>query len=123
MLLQNLLRLCWKKLVVMKAALVLLALCFSSQSAGAESLGKLTIAGNIVTFIASEKSHPLPDCVVESQQALWSADLSTRRGRAIYAVLLTALSANQTLKVTSAGNCADSAGIEKAQTVSIVIAK
>ncbi|MDF2176849.1 hypothetical protein P2G88_01110 [Aliiglaciecola sp. CAU 1673] len=92
--------------------------CAACQAGG--QVNYLNIQGNTVVFSTDEsKLPPSPACVVSAQQDKWAVSLQSEAGRAVYALLITALSGKLPIDVTSAQDCADADGIERPETLSL----
>jgi len=99
----------------------LLAIMLSSSYANAAAqVNYLNIDGDAVHFsIAESKTETSPSCVVAETNERFAFSLKTDAGRAMYSLLITAMAAKQDLAVESAQDCADVAGIERADGISI----
>lgn len=108
----------------MKAVRLLLStLCALPLFANANAAGQvnyLNIDGDAVHFSTEEtKSHTLPSCAVAATKDRYAFSLRTDAGRAMYSLLITAMAGKQAITVDSGQDCADVAGLERAEGISI----
>ncbi|WP_281556442.1 hypothetical protein [Thalassomonas sp. RHCl1] len=102
------------------AGLFLLALSQSFNAAAAAKVNYLNVDGDSVHFSTAEaKSAVSPSCVVADTDDRFAVSLRTEAGRAMYSLLITAMSSDVPVTVTSAADCGDVFGLERAQSVSI----
>lgn len=86
----------------------------------ASQVSYLNIDGDNVHFVISEaKTAISPECVVDETKERFAVSLKTEEGRAMYSLLITAMSKNIDVTVISALDCGDAFGLERAQSVSI----
>lgn len=105
----------------MKASLLLVVSFFSLPLLAAGKLNYLNVDGDTVYFSTDElKTHSLPACVNSENDALYSLSLSSHSGRAIYALLMTAMASTQAISVTSAQACNHVEGVESARRVEVI---
>ena len=104
-----------------KNTIIALTLPFWASSVFAAALvDYLNVDGNAVHFsIAESKTQTPPQCAVAETNDKFAVSLNTEAGRAMYSLLITAMSTKQGVSVKTAGDCADIAGIERASSVSI----
>ncbi|GLX78738.1 hypothetical protein tinsulaeT_20780 [Thalassotalea insulae] len=101
--------------------LVILGLSVVSLATVAEgNLTKLKVAADVVYFATDEvKQHGLPACVASASEQEWAVSLNTATGKAMYSLLVTASASNRKITVTSANDCADAVGFERAHSVEL----
>ncbi|WP_102796408.1 hypothetical protein [Bowmanella denitrificans] len=99
-------------------------LLFSPVALAGGKLIDLQIDKEVVIF-STTQIKPLPNlaCVANDAADKWTASLKTESGRAIYSLLVTALSKNLALEVSGAGDCADKDGIERSEGVKLGISE
>lgn len=110
----------------MKAIRILLStLCvclitpFFANAAG--QINYLNIDNDAVYFSLNEdKAESSPSCVAADTAEQFAVSLRTEVGRAMYSLLITAMSSEQAVSVKSALDCVDVEGFERAKAVSIV---
>ncbi|PAJ73591.1 hypothetical protein CJF42_15115 [Pseudoalteromonas sp. NBT06-2] len=96
----------------------LLLTCFHISAAA--KVDYLNVDGDIVYFTTTEgKATASPSCVVNDTQKQWSVSLNSGSGRALYSLLATALAGELAVTVTSAQDCGDTPGIERASSIAI----
>ena len=94
---------------------MLVCALFCAGVSAKNKMDTLQVDNDVVVFATSEaKTHTLPACVAAESTELWSLSLATPSGRTNYNTLLVAMSNGITVKVESAGDCAVTAGIERA---------
>ncbi len=104
----------------MKNAISILVLCFVSDIFAAGKIDYVNVSGEIVHFSTVEtKSHTSPACVVAETSERYTLSLSSKSGRALYSLLMAAMVDDLPLAVESGMDCADFAGIERANGISI----
>ena len=100
-----------------------LLLTYSLFALDADAAGKvnyLNVDGDYVHFATTEaKTSASPECVIAGTNEHFTTSLKTESGRAIYSLLITAMTTEQGVSVTSAQDCNDVAGIERAKAVQI----
>ncbi|MCV2883401.1 hypothetical protein OE749_01650 [Aestuariibacter sp. AA17] len=97
------------------AALASLSLSFSALSAG--SLTTLDVQENVVFFETSETKATSLSCVSADNAALYSLSLTSDSGKAMYAMLMTAMASGKAIEVTSAGDCGVVDKVERAASI------
>ncbi|MCV2883404.1 hypothetical protein OE749_01665 [Aestuariibacter sp. AA17] len=97
------------------AALASLSLSFSALSAG--SLTTLDVQENVVFFETSETKATSLSCVSSDNAALYSLSLNSDSGKAMYAMLMTAMSSGKAIEVISAGDCGIVDKVERAASI------
>ncbi|WP_102796409.1 hypothetical protein [Bowmanella denitrificans] len=87
----------------------------------AGTLDYLKVDGTVVQFSTTEPKPAIPSlaCVADNMAQNWSVSLSNESGRAIYSLIVTAMSKELALDIVSAGDCGDKDGLERAGEVSI----
>lgn len=102
--------------------LLISLLLFSPVALAGGKLTDLQIDKEVVIF-STTQIKPLPNlaCVANDAADKWTASLKTESGRAIYSLLVTALSKNLALEVSGAGDCADKDGIERSEGVKLLM--
>lgn len=98
----------------------LLALFFSTFASASDTLASLNVEGDIVLFSTINGKSSTLTCVTTDNNNLWSVSLNQKSGRALYAVLVAALSGNNSIEVTSGNDCADTSGVERAFGVNVI---
>lgn len=74
----------------------------------------LNVQDNKVLFaVAADKAHSIPGCATGDSNHLWGISLANFTGRAMYSNVITALSANIPVNVSSAQDCGDTASYER----------
>ncbi|WP_125784027.1 hypothetical protein [Pseudoalteromonas rubra] len=85
-----------------------------TQAQTSAHVKSLSVQGTTATFsLVQDKTHTLPACVNPDTRQLWSLDITSIQGRALYSLLMTAVSKSQLVSVQSANNCDVLAGIEQ----------
>lgn len=85
-----------------------------SHAQTSAQIKSLSVQGTTATFsLAQDKAHTSPACVHPDTKQLWSLDITSVQGRALYGLLMTAVSKSQLVSVRSANNCDVLAGIEQ----------
>lgn len=104
----------------MKYIILILVSLLLSSKAIAGNINYLKIKGDTVEFSTdSDKSHQLPTCVSSDNSSLYAFSLTSESGRATYSLLVTALSSEQAIDVTSGSSCFADTGIENVDSVAI----
>jgi len=99
---------------------ITLCIFFTVHSFAAGKVNYLKVDGDNVHFATTEgKITTSPACAVEASKDYFTVSLKTEAGRAIYSLLVTAMSTNEPVDVISANDCADTPGLERAQSVSL----
>jgi hypothetical protein len=83
----------------------------------------INVIDEVVYFSTDEAKTSTPSCVIAASAEQWTVSLNNKTGRALYALLVTAMSAKQDVSIESAGDCNDAPGVERAEGVSAVAAK
>ncbi|WP_281556443.1 hypothetical protein [Thalassomonas sp. RHCl1] len=100
--------------------LALISQLFSANAMAAAKVSYLNVDGDNVHFSTAEaKSAASPACVVAETNERFAVSLRTEAGRAMYSLLITAMSSDQPVTVVSGSDCGDVFGLERAQSVSI----
>ncbi|WDE04083.1 hypothetical protein SG34_022385 [Thalassomonas viridans] len=100
--------------------LSLSAVMFSFNVLAAAKVSYLNVDGDNVHFATAEaKAVASPSCVAAETSERFAVSLRTEAGRAMYSLLITAMSSGQPVTVISGQDCADVFGLERAQSVSI----
>ncbi|MBE0368094.1 hypothetical protein [Pseudoalteromonas aurantia] len=103
---------------VLATALTLLHSC--SAAASDNKITNIKVDGDTVYFSTSHaKSHTLPNCVTSTNNQQWTLSLTSAAGKASYTLLVAAMTDNRSISVTSANDCADSTGYERAQSIEV----
>ncbi|ALU44693.1 hypothetical protein [Pseudoalteromonas rubra] len=105
----------------MKKSAITASLYLLSTSAMAGSaIKQLDVLGDAVTFTLEQpKSHAIPACVSADNQQKWAINLNSLQGQAMYSLLVTAVSKEHLVNVTSANRCESIADIEQAEAISL----
>jgi hypothetical protein len=101
---------------------VLFAAIFYSGCAIASDnkITNIKVDGDTVHFSTSQaKVHTLPNCVATGNAQQWTLSLTSAAGKASYTLLVAAMADNRSISVTSANDCADSTGYERAQSIEV----
>ena len=78
----------------------------------------LNVDGSHVVFsIDTPKAHEVPTCVAEEHQQQYAVSLESENGRAIYSLLITAMSSSQSISIESSGACLAGVAFEQASSV------
>lgn len=89
-------------------------LVFSSLVLASVKIATMTLQDNMVTFTTLPAK---PDtglaCVDSSLKDTWASAIDTYTGRALYTMLVTAVSANLDVEIDSSGDCKDASNIER----------
>ena len=94
---------------------------FCHQALAAAKVNFINIDNDIVFFSTAEaKAASSPSCVVAATQQQYTISLDNETGRAMYALLITALAGQQEIEVASAQDCADVVGIERVQSINMI---
>jgi len=100
--------------------LSLSAVLCSFNVLAAAKVSYLNVDGDNVHFATAEaKAAASPSCVVADTSERFAVSLRTEAGRAMYSLLITAMSSEQPVTVVSGQDCGDVFGLERAQSVSI----
>lgn len=98
----------------------LLTLLTPITALASTSLATLNVDGDVALFTTAEaKTHEIPSCVDQSRKQEWAVSLNTTSGKAIFALLVAAYSDNRNVTITSANDCADVNGYERAQSIAV----
>ncbi|SFD64883.1 hypothetical protein [Pseudoalteromonas denitrificans] len=92
-------------------------------SFNATAMGNITYLNVIdeVVYFSTDKIKPsTPSCAITASAEQWTVSLNNRTGRALYALLVTAMAAKQAISIESSGDCNDIDGIERARGISLV---
>ncbi|AIY67414.1 hypothetical protein [Pseudoalteromonas piratica] len=102
--------------------LLSLAILFAPIIAQANAkISYLNVDGNNVHFtLAADKTHTIPSCAIAETNQHYGVSLLTEAGRAMYSLLITAMSSKQAVSVVSGNDCNDVAGVERAQSISLM---
>jgi hypothetical protein len=97
------------------------ALILSTNVKAADNkITNIKVDGDIVRFSTSQaKVHTLPNCVAANNAQQWTLSLTSAAGKASYTLLVAAMTDNRSVVVTSANDCADSTGYERAQSIEV----
>ncbi|WP_448566716.1 hypothetical protein [Thalassotalea ganghwensis] len=105
----------------MKTILSLAILCVPFIAQASSKISYLNVDGNNVHFaLAGDKAHTIPSCAVAETNQHYGVSLLTEAGRAMYSLLITAMSTKQAVTVVSANDCSDVDGVERAQSVNLI---
>lgn len=105
----------------MKYLVSALSILLFSHAQAAGTVDYLKIDKDVVLFSTTEtNSAASPTCVANENTGIWSASLRSESGRAMYALLTTAVAKNMDVEVTSANDCADADEFERAEAVDLV---
>ncbi|MBE0370361.1 hypothetical protein [Pseudoalteromonas aurantia] len=86
----------------------------------ASSIKELEVLGETAIFTLSQpKVHQVPSCVSAEHHNKWAINLSSLQGQAMYSLLVTAVSKEQPVKVSSTQRCESIATIEQAAGVAL----
>ncbi|WP_125784017.1 hypothetical protein [Pseudoalteromonas rubra] len=100
--------------------LAALAAISPEATSAASVVTQLDVLGEAVTFTLEQpKSHAIPGCVSADNQQKWAINLNSLQGQAMYSLLVTAISKEHLVNVTSANRCEAIADIEQAGSVSL----
>jgi hypothetical protein len=98
----------------------LVLLCSGSAIASDNKITNIKVDGDIVHFSTSQaKVHTLPNCVATGNAQQWTLSLTSAAGKASYTLLVAAMTDNRSVVVTSANDCADTTGYERAQSIEV----
>ncbi|WP_448566718.1 hypothetical protein [Thalassotalea ganghwensis] len=104
----------------MTRILSLLFILFPALALASSKISYLNVDGNNVHFaLAGDKAHTIPSCAVAETNQHYGVSLLTEAGRAMYSLLITAMSSKQAVSVVSGNDCNDVNGVERAQSVSL----
>jgi hypothetical protein len=107
-------------LSLMKHLFFLILIVSTFTSFAAAKIDYINVDGDLVYFSTLEaKTSASPSCVISDTQNLWSISLSTSSGRALYSLLATAVAGELAITVSSALDCMDTSGIERAKSIAI----
>lgn len=85
-----------------------------------DEVQNLKVDGNLVTFTAGTgTSEPVLACENEETTHLWGFSLDSASGKAMYSMLVTAIASNRGVSVSTANDCVDDSGIERAQSIEL----
>ncbi|MBE0368301.1 hypothetical protein [Pseudoalteromonas aurantia] len=103
------------------SALAATSLVMSATAVASDNkITNIKVNGDTVHFSTSQaKSHTLPNCVTSANNQQWTLSLNSAAGKASYTLLVAAMTDNRSISVTSANDCADSTGYERAQSVEV----
>ncbi|AIY67415.1 hypothetical protein [Pseudoalteromonas piratica] len=102
----------------MKTILSLAILCAPFIAQANAKISYLNVDGNNVHFaLASDKTHTIPSCAIAETNQHYGVSLLTEAGRAMYSLLITAMSSKQAVSVVSGNDCSDVEGVERAKSV------
>jgi hypothetical protein len=105
----------------MRLVFIALICLFSLQAKAAGKITSFEVSGDLLEFTTSKtKSGTRPVCVDASKEQLWAVALNSSGGKAIYALIITASSMAMPVKIVSADDCADKAGVERALRLQLV---
>lgn len=91
---------------------------FPATAQAAAKLTLLDVQGDVVYFSSAEsKTAGIPACVSPENSTLYSLSLTHDSGKAMYAMLMTAMSSGNALDITSAGDCGAVDGFERASAI------
>ena len=91
-----------------------------SQTAfAAGKIDYLNVVDDTVYFSTDEVKASSPACVLADTANQWTVSLNSKTGRALYSLLVSAMSAEQSVSVESGQDCADISGIERAKGISL----
>ncbi|MBE0368300.1 hypothetical protein [Pseudoalteromonas aurantia] len=98
-----------------------LTLLYSGSAVASDNkITNIKVDGDTVYFSTSHaKSHTLPNCVASANNQQWTLSLKSAAGKASYTLLVAAMTDNRSISVTSANDCANSTGYERAQSVEV----
>ena len=89
----------------------------------AGSLTSLSVSDDIAYFATSEaKLASSPSCMDAENSDKWTVSLNSSTGKAIYALLVTAMAEGRNVNVTTSNDCGDTLGFERAQEVEVLAA-
>jgi hypothetical protein len=104
----------------MKYYALIITFLLSSGAYAAAKVNYLNVEGDIVVFTTDEiKTATSPSCVMTATAQQWSVSLTSPSGRTLYSLLATSLAGGLNVTVTSANDCSDLAGIEKALSITV----
>ncbi|MCH2058017.1 MAG: hypothetical protein MK214_15670 [Thalassotalea sp.] len=104
----------------MKYVNFLFLLITMAASNANDEVQNLKVDGNLVTFTAGTgTSEPVLACVTEETTHLWGFSLDSASGKAMYSMLVTAIASNRGVNVSTANDCVDDSGIERAQSIEL----
>ena len=101
---------------------IIIQLLFVSLSAHAiTTVEQIEVKGDLVIFTTTEpKVASGLSCVDNEKSALWALPLTTNHEQEMYALLLSALAANSKVNITSANDCNETVGHERALAITII---
>ncbi|SFD76197.1 hypothetical protein [Pseudoalteromonas denitrificans] len=91
-------------------------------SFNATAMGNITylnVIDEVVYFSTDKIKTSTPSCAKTANAEQWTVSLNNRTGRALYALLVTAMAAKQAISIESSGDCNHIDGIESAKGVTI----
>jgi hypothetical protein len=104
----------------MKKSMCLISFLIIGISQATGTVDLLKIDNNVLLFSTTEtKSDSVLTCVSDDNTQNWAVSLQTDEGQGIYALLLAAVSNNQSITVESAEDCGALDGTERASSVAI----
>jgi hypothetical protein len=104
----------------MKTSFIIFSLFACNVTNAASKVSFINVDENTVYFSTQQtKTHTSPTCIKPETKNQWTVSLSSSNGRALYSLLATAVAGNLDIDVSSALDCADINGIERAKGVSI----
>ncbi|MCH2058016.1 MAG: hypothetical protein MK214_15665 [Thalassotalea sp.] len=102
----------------------LLTLLTQITALASTSLATLNVDGDVALFTTAEaKTHEIPSCVDQSRKQEWAVSLDTASGKAIYSLLIAAMSGNRAITVESSLDCAGVGSVERAHKVTVDASK
>lgn len=108
------------KLLILIIVLVLSVLVLSPQSYAAAKVNYLKVEGEVLVFSTNDtKEVSGLNCVNTETKSQWSLSLRTQNGQSSYTMLLTAVANDLAIEVTTAGDCKNTFGIERASLISL----
>ncbi|OCQ18324.1 hypothetical protein A7985_24250 [Pseudoalteromonas luteoviolacea] len=104
------------------SAVLILSLPVASYATS--SVSQLEIQGDTATFtLSSPKKHTPPNCVSASNQDKWAINLNSLQGQAMYSLLVTAISKEMLVEVTTAGRCEALPDVEQVAHIALNVSK
>lgn len=98
----------------------LLALLTPNTALASTSLATLNVDGDVALFTTAEaKTHEIPSCVDQSRKQEWAVSLDTASGKAVYSLLIAAMSGNRAITIESSLDCAGVGSVERAHKVTV----
>ena len=97
------------------------ALFMSANAMASSKVDFIEVQGDNVIFTTqAEKTGARPSCVAQEHVDKWSVSLKTASGRALYSMLATSLAGRLNVTVTSANDCSDVEGVERASSIAVM---